>query len=189
MNTKVNDTDLLFIYKKAEPSERFGIIYYNYADFPKMIRKIEKKLQYKINAEREYLKSKNKGELGIRVKISNLSDITADTAINNVSLEECIKKGVLDSKILKGIEQAPVYEDYIHTLRMMRMDYDLMAEIIEDLPYKDCELIKEYLIEGKHIRDISKEYKKSYDCIKKRLTNIREDIKEEILECFDMSWG
>ena len=189
MTNRVKDEEFLLNYKKSEPEDRFFIIYNNYVSFPRLLKKIEKKLQFIIKSEKEYLRSHNRGELGVRIQTSNLSNITAELAISNVSLEDSFESGKIDSETLKGVEDAAKYIEYIQILRMMRMDYELLEEIIEDLPYDNTHLIKEYIVEGKNIHDIAKEYDRSYDTIKKRLSNIREDIKEEVVECFSIRFG
>lgn len=83
MAAKAKDTDLLKSYRVADSEERFSILMDNYAVFPKVIRKAQKKTEYKIKAEREYLRSHSRGELGVRVQTSKKSDTTAEEAIAN----------------------------------------------------------------------------------------------------------
>jgi hypothetical protein len=109
MAAKANESNLLSSYRMADPEGRLEIMLANYHVFPKMIRKMEKKTKYKIKAEKEYVRSHNRGELGVRVQTSNLSDITADEAIDNVMLEEALKTGDIAAGLLKGIDNASEY--------------------------------------------------------------------------------
>lgn len=79
----------------------------------KVIRKLEKNTQFKIKAEREYLRSHNRGELGVRVQMSNISSPTEDEAIANIEIEEAFKNGEIDSSILKGIDNDAQYEKLV----------------------------------------------------------------------------
>lgn len=65
MATKKNDRDLLQGYKVADPEEQLHLMMSNYAIFPKLIHRAEKKTTYKIKSEREFLCSHSRDELGI----------------------------------------------------------------------------------------------------------------------------
>ena len=99
MAAKAKDTDLLKSYRVADSEERFSILMDNYAVFPKVIRKAQKKTEYKIKAEREYLRSHSRGELGVRVQTSKKSDTTVEEAIANVTLEEAFATGKVENII------------------------------------------------------------------------------------------
>lgn len=111
MEARANDINILENYKVANPEERFEIMFAHYSFFPKVIRKLEKKTQFKIKAEREYMRSHNRGELGVRVQNSNISSPTEDEAIANIEIEEAFKTGEIDSSLLKGIDNATQYEE------------------------------------------------------------------------------
>ena len=54
----------------------------------------------------------------------------------------------MDKGLLKGIKDASVYEDDIRLVSVMRMDFELLEEIIEDLDESDSKIMKQYLLEG-----------------------------------------
>ena len=81
MGLKIRDTDLLDKYKKANAHKRLDLMMEYYPVFPGMLRKIEKKTEYKIKAEKEYIKSHSRDELGVRVQTSGKSDPTATEAV------------------------------------------------------------------------------------------------------------
>ena len=104
METKAKD--IITVYRMADCEERLEIVFDNFSNFPKMIRKMQKITQYKIKAEKEYIRSHAKGELGVRVQTSGLSDTTANEAIANVMLEEAFTSGEVTDGLLSGIENA-----------------------------------------------------------------------------------
>lgn len=57
MGLKIRDTDLLDKYKKANDHKRLELMMEYYPVFPGMFRKIEKKTEYKIKVEKEYIKN------------------------------------------------------------------------------------------------------------------------------------
>ena len=189
MATKKNDRDFLQGYKVADPEERLHLMMSNYAIFPKLIHKAETKTIYKIKSEKEFLRSHSIDELEIRVQTSTRSDSTADEAIANVSLEEAFTTRKVDRGILNGIENASEYEADIYVISVMKMDYDLLRDIIEDLQEDDCRVIKQYLINGRLMKEIAEDENRTYEAIKKRIQHIRSEIHEEIIDCLEMNCG
>lgn len=122
MGLKIRDTDLLDKYKKANAHKRLDLMMEYYPVFPGMLRKIEKKTEYKIKAEKEYIKSHSRDELGVRVQTSGKSDPTANEAVANVALEEAFKTGDVDKGMLKDVENADEYKETIRMVSIMRMD-------------------------------------------------------------------
>ena len=181
------DSDILHRYRDSDPEGRYQLLMENYAGFPKMLRKLEKKIEYKIKTELEYSKSKKRGELGVRVQTSDLSDPTANEAIVSVTIQEGYQRGELDKGLLKGMENAKEYEEEVRVIGIMRMDFELLDEIINDLEDTDSKLIKQYVQERRYVKEIAAEEGKSYNAIMKKITRIRADIKEEILECLEMN--
>ncbi len=181
------DEDLITLYRSAKADNRFKLMMDNYAVFPKAIRKAEMKIRYMILAEREYMRSKARGDLGVRVQGSGHSDMTADEAISNSILDEAITTGVITRGLLKGLDKAKEYEADIRTLGIMRMDYELLKEIVENLEEKDSLIIRKNLEEGLLFKEIADEQGRSYEAIKKRIEKIRAEIYEEVIDCLKMN--
>ena len=152
-----------------------------------MIHRIEKKTIYKIKAEKEYQRSHFRGELGVRIKNSRKSDPTADEAVNNVMLEEAFNNGKIEQGFLEGIENSEEYEAIFKTISMMKMDYELLGSIIDDLNERDSRTIKDFLINGKRITDIAISEDRTENAIKKRIQKIRIMIREDIVECLEFN--
>lgn len=187
MAVETNDNVLLRSYSEADPEGRLKIMMGNYAVFPKMIRRVEKKVFYKITVEREYMKSHNRVELGVRVQTSQIPDPTVDEALDHVTLEDAIRTGKYDYSLVRGLDNADEYTAAIRTINAMRLDYELLTEIIDDLREKDSRVIKQYLVEGKLFKEIADSEGRTYDAIKKRIENIRAEIRDQIIDCLEMN--
>ena len=183
MALKIRDTDLLNSYKKAPAEKRLSIMLEYYPVFPGMLRKIEKKTEYKIKSEQERMRSRSRGELGVRVQTSNVSDTTANEAVANVTLEEAFKTGEVSKGLLKGIENAPEFEETIRMVSIMKMDFELLEDILSGFGREDSIIIKKHLSEGKSYRVIAEEEECSTDSVRRKFTRIREEISEEIIDC------
>ena len=183
-NTK---NSFLMNYKKADAESRFKIMMYNYAIFPKEIRKAEKKLQFKIKAEQEWARSQARDELGVRVQKSKLGDQTANEAITNVMIEEAFENGYLDKSLLRGIADTSEYEEEFHLICVMKMDYELLGELIEGLPVYDSKLMKMRFVQGLFYKEIADSESTTYEAVKRRIERICKEIKDEILEYLEMN--
>lgn len=189
MALKVRDTDLLNSYKKAPAEKRLSIMLEYYPVFPGMLRKIEKKTEYKIKSEQERMRSRSRGELGVRVQTSTISDTTANEAVANVTLEEAFKTGEVSKGLLKGIENAPEFEETIRMVSIMKMDFELLEDILSGFGREDSIIIKKHLSEGKSYRVIAEEEECSTDSVRRKFTRIREEISEEIIDCLRINCG
>jgi hypothetical protein len=189
MALKIRDTDLLNSYKKAPAEKRLSIMLEYYPVFPGMLRKIEKKTEYKIKSEQERMRSRSRGELGVRVQTSTISDTTANEAVANVTLEEAFKTGEVSKGLLKGIENAPEFEETIRMVSIMKMDFELLEDILSGFGREDSIIIKKHLSEGKSYRVIAEEEECSTDSVRRKFTRIKEEISEEIIDCLRINCG
>ena len=187
MDIKVKNKDLMQEYRISDAEGRFNIMMDNYCIFPKIIRKMEKKTQYRIKCEKEYARSKHRGELGVRVQTSKLSDPTFEEAATNIMIEQALKTGEDEGGILNGIENAAEYEADIRMISIMRMDFELLSEIVEDMDTGDNNWLKDYLEGKKLLKEIATEQERTYDAMKKRVMKMKVLIRDEILECLEMN--
>lgn len=186
MDIKVKEKDFLTEYRGSDAEGRLNLMIDNYSSFPKIIRKMEVKTKYRIKCEKEYARSRARGELGVRVQTSNLSDPTFDEAATNIMIDKALETGEAEGGILKGIENAAQYEADIRIISIMRMDFELLSEIVEDLDDEFC-WMKDFLTKQKMLKEIASERGVSYDTIKRKAYELRGDIREEIIECLEMN--
>ena len=119
-------------YRRADLDTRVDIILRNYARFNKLVDGYEKCLSIVIRNEREHKRRRENGELGVRVQTSNISDVTANTAVENVSIQEAIHEGDYNTA-LKGSEEYFIHRAEIKTLLDMRDDYEIVCSQVESL--------------------------------------------------------
>lgn len=83
--------NILNVYEKADSTKKVDIIIRYYLNFLGIVDSYTEGLRYMIENEKSYNRSKNRGDLGVRVQTSGKhSDITADTAISNVITKDAI---------------------------------------------------------------------------------------------------
>ena len=187
MSVKAKDKNIVREYRNSDADGRIRIMLRNYAVFPSEIHKAEIKIKYMIKAEKEHLRSANKDELLIRVQTSGLSDLTAEEALMNVSLDEAFKTGNAGGSLLRGLENAESYRADIRTINTMRMDYELLEGIVEGLEESDLNLIKQFIVDGRLLKDIACDECCTYEALKKRIDRIKLGIREDIIECLEFN--
>ena len=76
---QTTETELVEVYGRSNPHERFDLIYKNYEVFMKLVDCFETGLFNRILYEREYnLRSRcSTEELGVRISTNRISDTTA----------------------------------------------------------------------------------------------------------------
>ena len=188
MTNKTKNFSIIKVYKEADPEGRFQIMMSNYHDFSRELTKAEKKIQFRIKAEQEWSRQKVNEGLGIRVQTSSQGDRTAREAISNVLLEEAFRTGNVDKSILKGVEGAMEIEKEIQMIRIMRMDFELLESLMENLPEFDSRIMIKRFSEQKYYKEIAVEENSNYDSVKRRIKALSKELKEEIMEYLEMNY-
>ncbi|MBE5835281.1 MAG: hypothetical protein E7309_11635 [Butyrivibrio sp.] len=80
-------------YIRADIEKRVEIILDNYGMFNRILDGYEQSLSIVIRNERDYNRKRLLGDSGIRVQTSNIGDITAQTAVENVTIQQAIHDG------------------------------------------------------------------------------------------------
>ena len=187
MDIKAKEKDFLTEYRCSDAEGRLNLMINNYSSFPKIIRKMEVKVRYRIKSEKEYMRSHSRDELGVRIQTSKISDPTFDEAATNILIDKALESGKAEGGLLSGIEDATRYEADIRIISIMRMDFELLSEIVEDLDDDESCWMKEFLTKQKMLKEIAGERGVSYDTIKRRAYELRSNIREEIIECLEMN--
>lgn len=164
-------------YRIADLDTRVDIIFRNYARFNRMVEGFEKCLSIVIRNEREHKRRKERGDLGIRVQTSNVSDVTADTAVENVSIQEAIHDGDYDTA-LKGSEYYFIHKAEIKTLLDMRDDYEIVCSQVESLDDDERIFLERYIVERESFFTIADDVNLSPEAVKSRIKRTKKIVKE-----------
>ena len=99
------------IYAKSDAAGKVDIICKNYPNFLGIVDGYTEGLRYMIENEKAYNRRQGHGDLGIRVQTSGLySDITADSAINNVITREAIIACDFSGDVLDGVDRSEEFK-------------------------------------------------------------------------------
>ena len=169
-------------YEKADDKGRVEIICKNYPNFKGIVESCTDGLVYQIYTEHEYLRSRSKGDLGVRVQTSNINDITQSTATSRTMIREAIVANDFSGGELEGIDRAGEYERISDILHKMRIDYDLFNSQITQLRDSDKKLFKLYLLQELNYYELADEYNITYHSAIKKINKVKVVVKESFLE-------
>ena len=173
------------LYEKSSVEKRVEIILDNYAMFNKILEGYEKSLSIVIRNERDFNRKRKLGESGIRVQTSNISDLTAKTAIENVSIQEAIHAGDWITA-LKGADNIYKHRREIETLCQMRDDYEIVTGQLSVLEKTEYEFYLPYINGDKGCFELANEEGLTPEAVRMRLYRYRSVVKESsipFMEC------
>ncbi len=184
---KKSGKDFLELYRQTDADGRFSLMMTNYNAFPGIIKNAEIKILYRLKSEREYARSRSKGELGVRVQGSSMVDITADEAMDIVAIKDSFRTGRFPAALLKGVEGAEDYLEVIRTIYRMHMDYELLQGLVESLEERDAGLFRMHVVDGLYYKEIGDKEGQNAESIRKRMQKLRNWLRDEIVDLLEIN--
>ncbi len=178
---KKGEKDFLKLYRQADAGGRFDLLMANFTKFPGIIKNAEIKTMYRIRSEREYLRSRSRDELGVRVQGSGMADTTSEEAMDITAIKESFITGRLPKAMLKGVEGAEDYLEDIRTISLMRMDYELLQGLVETLEEREAKLFRLHVIEGQYYKEIADEEGQNPEYVRKRMQKLRDRLSDDMV--------
>ena len=178
----VAKASIVKIYAKADTAGKVDIICKNYPNFLGIVDGYTEGLRYMIENEKAYNRRQGHGDLGIRVQTSGLySDITADSAINNVITREAIIACDFSGDVLDGVDRSEEFKKDAFVLREMRADYELFNRQLSILGRDESRIFLGYLTGEKAIGDIAAEEGIQYESAAQRVRRAKVKIKIQMV--------
>ncbi|MCR5205435.1 MAG: hypothetical protein K6E47_10285 [Lachnospiraceae bacterium] len=184
---KKDKTDFLTLYRQADADGRFDLMMANFTKFPGIIKNAEVKTMYRIRSEREYLRSRSRDELGVRVQGSGMADTTSEEAMDIATIKESFITGRLPKAMLKGVEGAEDYLEDIRTISLMHMDYELLQGIVATLEENEAKLFRMHVVEGQYFKEIADEEGQHPEYVRKRMQKLRNRLRDDMVELLEIN--
>lgn len=172
--------NIVELYGRSNVGKRVEIILDNYAMFNQLLDGYERSLSIVIRNERDFNRKRKLGDSGIRVQTSNISDITAKTAIENVSIQEAIHNGDY-YEALKGADNFTKHREEIETICRMRDDYGIVTGQLSVLQKEEYDFYLPYINGEKGCFEIAADEGLSPDAVRMRLYRYRSIVKESAI--------
>ena len=172
-------------YSRADVRKRVEIILDNYGMFNRILDGYEQSLSIVIRNERDFNRKRKLGDSGIRVQTFNISDITAQTAIDNVTIQQAIHEGDWFAAT-KSADNLGKHRLEIETILQMRDDYGIVTGQLSVLQKEEYDLYLPYINGEKGCFEIAADEGISPDAVKMRLHRYRTIVKESsipFMEC------
>lgn len=178
---KVNRLSIVKQYEKAGMVDRVEIMLNNYVNFQTQIDVCFEGIKYRIKENLEYERKSKRGDIGIRVQNSQLSNPTLDSAIENLEIEEALKSGEF-TKVVHDSEDLEEIMSEIHTMSMMKTDYRIMQLQIKMLSKADQEPFHYLHEEGMNYCTIADEIGIQTDSVRKRYWRAASKVKAGMID-------
>ena len=164
-------------YIRADIEKRVEIILDNYGMFNRILDGYEQSLSIVIRNERDYNRKRLLGDSGIRVQTSNIGDITAQTAVENVTIQQAIHDGDWYAAT-KGADGLNKHRLEIETICQMRDDYAIVTGQLSVLQKEEYEFYLPYINGEKGCFEIAADEGLSPEAVRMRLYRYRSIVKE-----------
>ena len=164
-------------YIRADIEKRVEIILDNYGMFNRILDGYEQSLSVVIRNERDYNRKRLLGDSGIRVQTSNIGDITAQTAVENVTIQQAIHDGDWYAAT-KGTDDLNKHRLEIETICQMRDDYAIVTGQLSVLQKEEYEFYLPYINGEKGCFEIAADEGLSPEAVRMRLYRYRSIVKE-----------
>lgn len=174
MATKVN---IYESYGEVSARERAELIYSNYSSFEGIIEDCKMRLIYDIKAEKEYIRSHHKDELGVRIQnLGRHSDPTADEGDLDVMLEGATKGENSLEDIIKNPAILRKYKRKEYVIVRMADEYEAFDRHLHAIRADDQELIIPILKRKKDYFTVATEKGVPIENIRRRASRIHREI-------------
>ena len=181
----ITEEQLVDAYGKGDPRERFMLIYRNYEVFLKLVDSYEVGIFNRILCEKEYNRRKRNGDdLGVRIQTSNLSDPTAQMAIEHVMIRDAIRECNFSGDLLKDTDNPDEYRRDILTICMMRREYEVFDNCLRSLPGKEFSVTYRCIRRERSLPQIAEDDDRAYQTIKNLVAKTRRDLENRTTPFF-----
>lgn len=182
-NVMAVQASIVKIYGNADPSEKIDIICRNYPNFIGIVDSYTEGLRYMIENETQYNKKSDYGELGVRVQVKgHYSDLTANVAINNITIRDALIRCDFSEGILEGVDGSEDIQKNAYILKEMRKDYDLFNSQLRILPKSEYHLFQTYLKGESDIAHIAETEGIQYESANQKLWRVKKKVKIQMMQ-------
>lgn len=183
---QTTETELVEVYGRSNPHERFDLIYKNYEVFMKLVDCYETGLFNRILYEREYnIRAKFSTEdLGVRINTGRISDTTATKAIERIMIRDAIENENFSGDILKDTDNPEKHRQDIHIIRMMRREFEVFDSCLKALPSKEFNITYSFINKEKKIIEIAETEDKAYQTVKNQVCVTRKILEARAIPSF-----
>lgn len=182
-------TRKLFGYAKATSLDKVKCIMKNFERFPNLIAGYEATWKIIVQAELRHSHDADRGELGVRVQMSGISDPTMDSAVLNTALDQAQSENDL-RHILNGTDNPSQHITEKMIIMDMQDDFMILKNQIHTLGVSDEERLLHYLQrESMTLQELADESHLQLASYKKMIYGIKKTVIASAVEYIDLKYN
>ena len=167
-------------YLMRSPQERQSIIYRNYPYMEGIISGYRSSLIYSIIEQKNYNRQHAKGDLGIRVATSSISDPVGNEVVNETGITKLVDAGVATEFLLEDVDDKEEISYRVRNLHQMTVDYRVFKNVVDQLQGQDAELFLLYIKKEATCVEIAEHIDVSSDAVKAKVQRMRRFVFDQM---------
>ena len=175
-------TEQCFIgsYYRKKAADRIEMLFENYGQFPAYMNGYKSGLKTFISSILASDRREEIGDPGVRVSSGSMSDITAQIAIENITIAEAIDKVDAGAFTFRDKQDEEDVFIAIHELELMKNEYSTLVCQLKSLPESDRKIFLPYLVGERTPEEIAEENCIGLESVYKRIYRVKKQMKSRM---------
>ena len=175
------EASIISRYILADFEERVCIMLDNYTTFEAQLEIELDGIEYRIKEERAYQRRSAKGDLGVRVQTSGISDPTYQEAVENIMIAEALKAMDFNSDIFKDNEEVEAIKRDIYAMEIMQIDFRNMKKQLRVLKPLDRDTLLSVYDEEIELQILATKEGIDYESARSRENRAKKRLQEKMI--------
>ena len=168
-------------YAVADAAERVRLISSNFVTFLGIIDSHIDGLVYLIEREKASNRRGGIEDLGVRVQDNKISDITGNTATNNVLIRDALMGCDFSNGVLTGTDREEEFKKDAFVIRQMRLDYKLYNAQLNSLKPRERDIFMSRIESHAPLGDIADANGISVESARKCIFRIKQKLMKQVV--------
>lgn len=168
-------------YILADFEERVCIMLENYTTFEAQLEIELDGIEYRIKEERAYQRRVARGDLGVRVQTSGISDPTFREVAENIMIEEALKKMDFNSDVFENVEEMEEIKRDIYAMEIMQIDFRDMKKQLKVLKTLDRTTLLTVYEDEVEIQTLAANEGIDYESARSRVNRAKKRLQEKMI--------
>ena len=168
-------------YILADFEERVSIMLENYTTFEAQLEIELDGIEYRIKEERAYQRRAARGDLGVRVQTSDISDPTYREAEENIMIEEALKHMDCNLDILESCEEVEAIKRDIYAMEIMQIDFHNMKKQLKVMKSLDRSTLLTIYEEEVELQTFAANEGIDYESARSRVNRAKKRLQEKMI--------
>lgn len=178
-------------YFENDSKGKIEMILANYVSFQHQLTGIENGIKMDIKFDQDNKMMQERGDLGIKVMTSGISDPTSREAIRNAEIDKAFEDNDFECELERTCTP-DIYRNQLEMLRSMKEDYRIVQMVISTLSYKDVDSLKEYFsCQKQHtaLIDVAEEKNILASSIYQKIWRVKCKVKSNAIDKFNRKYS